>query len=198
MKKVIILFSLSAIALTIGLSSCQEEKIVEKVVTNTDTLTIRDTINTIHIDSFFTVDPNSVYADIGRQYAPYQGYEAIGLVVDKFLVNVVGDTRINARFSNANASYLRNMLIDQVCQATGGPCQYKGMNMRDAHTSATGKEGFTGRMYGNSVKMITNAEFTALVEDLIAAMDTYALNASSKNAILSVLGGMQSDIVGNP
>ena len=191
MKKIITLLSFSAVALTMAITSCTEIETVEVE----KKVTIRDTINVMHIDSFYTVDPNSVYQKIENQYAPAKGWQAINLVVDKFLGNVVADSRINARFSAANAAHLRVALVDQVCEAVGGPCRYQGLSMKDAHTTSTGKEFLTNRQY--NVSMITSDEFTALVEDLISAMDFYALNADSKNAILGALGPMQSDIVGN-
>src|SRR3954467_1740547 len=84
------------------------------------------------------------------------GVNAISAVVDKFLANVVGDNRINSFFSAtvANASrtqLLRNNLIDQIGEASGGPLKYKGKDMTTAHTGMN----------------ITDAQFTALVEDLV-------------------------------
>src|SRR5712691_13288077 len=62
------------------------------------------------------------------------GKPAITAVVDDFIGNVAGDTRINQRFANADIPRLKTRLADQVCEATGGPCKYTGASMRDAHT----------------------------------------------------------------
>jgi hemoglobin len=61
------------------------------------------------------------------------GKPAITAVVDDFIGNVAGDTRINRRFVDANIPQLKTMLVDQICQATGGPCTYKGQTMKAAH-----------------------------------------------------------------
>ncbi len=115
---------------------------------------------------------------------------AITAVVDKFLTNVVADAAINKRFGTANAKALRLHLIDQICEASGGPCKYKGLSMKAAHTSATNP--------GADIIMITDAEFTALVGDLVSALDFYKVPTTEKNELLAVLGPMKADIVGNP
>jgi hemoglobin len=108
------------------------------------------------------------------------GKEAITAVVDDFLANVVADTRINARFANADAARLRQMLIDQICNATGGPCEYTGKNMIEAHTGMG----------------ITEDEFNALVEDLVKSLDKFQVGETEKNELLTALGGMKGEIVG--
>jgi hemoglobin len=123
-------------------------------------------------------------------YERLGGINAITAVIDKFLTNVVADNAINARFGTANATALRLHLIDQVCEAAGGPCKYKGKNMKDAHTSATNP--------GANISMITEAEFNALVGDLVSALDFYQVPTTEKNELLAVLGPMKTDIVGNP
>jgi len=118
-------------------------------------------------------------------YTRLGGIEAISLVTDQFLANVVGDDVINARFAATVADpyrtqLLRNNLIDQICAGAGGPCQYKGLSMLEAH------EGMN----------ITQEEFNALVGDLVAALDFYSVPTTEKNELLTILGGMQPEIVG--
>ena len=108
------------------------------------------------------------------------GKPAITAVVDDFIGNVAADTRINQRFGGANIPRLKTRLVDQICEASGGPCKYTGQNMRDAHTGMK----------------ITDAEFTALVEDLVKSLDKFKVPAKEKGELLSALGGMKPDIVG--
>ena len=58
---------------------------------------------------------------------------AITAVVDDFVGNVAADPRINKRFANTNIPRLKTMLVDQICEATGGPCKYTGRSMLDTH-----------------------------------------------------------------
>jgi hemoglobin len=108
------------------------------------------------------------------------GKPAIQAVVDDFIGNVAGDARINQRFANANIPRLKTMLVDQICEASGGPCKYTGQNMVDAHRGMNIRDG----------------EFTALVEDLIKSLDKFKVPAQEKNELLTALGGMKPQIVG--
>ncbi len=107
------------------------------------------------------------------------GKPAITAVVDDFVGNVAADTRINRRFANANIPRLKAMLVDQICEASGGPCKYTGASMKDAHRGMR----------------ITDPEFTALVEDLVKSLDKFKVGAQEKNDLLGALGGMKGDIV---
>ena len=108
------------------------------------------------------------------------GKPAIQAVVDDFIGNVAADRRINARFANTNIPRLKMMLVDQICEASGGPCKYTGANMLDAHRGMN----------------ITDGEFTALVEDLVKSLDKFKVPAQEKNELLGALGGMKPQIVG--
>jgi hemoglobin len=72
------------------------------------------------------------------------------------------------------------MLVEQVCQASGGPCTYTGKTMKDAHAGMK----------------ITEADFNALVEDLTKSLDKFKVAEREKNELLGALGGMKGDIVG--
>ena len=83
--------------------------------------------------SMLTVSNESL-AEEKSLYDSIGGSDGLSTVIDNFLANVGGDDRINARFSGADMDNLRRLLIEQVCEATGGPCAYSGMSMLDAHT----------------------------------------------------------------
>jgi len=108
------------------------------------------------------------------------GMPAIEGVIDELLKNVMADPRINARFKNTDAPSFRQKLIDQVCQATGGPCTYTGKDMATAHQ-------------GMKIK---KEEFDALVEDLGKALDSKGVPQKEKDELLSKLAPMEKDIVG--
>jgi hemoglobin len=108
------------------------------------------------------------------------GKPAITAVVDDFVGNVAADTRINRRFAGTNVPRLKAMLVDQICEASGGPCKYTGRSMQAAHAGMK----------------ITDAEFGALVEDLVKSLDKFRVPAEEKKELLSALGGMKGEIVG--
>jgi hemoglobin len=108
------------------------------------------------------------------------GKGAIQAVVDDFIANVAADARINKRFANADIPRLKTKLVEQICEASGGPCKYTGASMLDAHRGMN----------------VTDAEFTALVEDLVKSLDKFKVPSQEKTELLTALGGMKSQIVG--
>jgi truncated hemoglobin YjbI/plastocyanin len=103
-------------------------------------------------------------------------------VVDEFLKRVAADKRINGRFFNTDLAQLRRLLVEFVCSATGGPCQYTGRDMRSSHA------GF----------QLVQEEFDALVGDLVGALDKFNVPAKEKNELLGALGPLAKDIVNPP
>jgi len=110
------------------------------------------------------------------------GKDAITAVVDDFVGRVAADNRINGFFAKANVPRLKMMLVDQICEASGGPCKYTGRDMKTAH-----------RGMG-----ITDAAFDALVGDLVATLDKFKVGEREKQELLSTLGPMRKDIVEKP
>jgi hemoglobin len=121
--------------------------------------------------------PTTLYENLG-------GKKAIVAVVDEFVSRVAADKRINdfftavARDPQRMASF-KAKLVDQICQASGGPCLYTGKSMKQAHKGMG----------------ITTADFNALVEDLVGALDKFKVAGKDKDTLLGVLGPMQADIV---
>ena len=129
--------------------------------------------------------PSSPTAPAARAPSLYErlgGKGAITAVVDELLTRVAHDGRINARFANADMPHLRTMLIEQICQATGGPCRYTGKDMRSTHAGMK----------------ITAGDFDALVGDLKDALDKFQVPAAEEHDLLGALGGMKPDIVQVP
>ncbi|MDT3779761.1 group 1 truncated hemoglobin [Nitrospira sp. MA-1] len=110
------------------------------------------------------------------------GKPAITAVIDEFVGNVADDQRINGRFATTDIPKLKGHLVDQVCGATGGPCTYTGRDMKTTHAGMR----------------ISNADFTAMVEDLVAALDTFKVPQAEQKELLGLLGSMKSDIVEIP
>ena len=121
--------------------------------------------------------PSSLYDRLG-------GKPAITAVVDEFIARVASDKRINGFFARvasdpARLAAFKGKLVDQICEASGGPCKYTGKDMKSAH------EGMG----------ITSADFDALVEDLVGALDKFKVAPDDKQTLLGALGPMKKDIV---
>jgi hemoglobin len=127
-------------------------------------------------------------ADVSGQtkslYDRLGGKAAITAVVDEFVARVAADKRINAYFGPTASDPARLMafkvkLVDQICQASGGPCKYTGKDMKTAHMGMG----------------ISGADFDALVGDLVGALDKFKVGKAEKDQLLGVLGPMKTDIV---
>ncbi|HXV40351.1 MAG TPA: group 1 truncated hemoglobin [Steroidobacteraceae bacterium] len=112
-------------------------------------------------------------------YERLGGEAAIKAVVDEFVANVGADARINHYFANADLDRLKGHLVNQIGQASGGPQQYTGRDMKTAHAGMG----------------IDGPAFDALVEDLVKALDKFAVPEQEKSELLAVLGPMRSAIV---
>jgi hemoglobin len=122
-------------------------------------------------------------AQAGAKDALYRelgGSDGITHVVDAFFARLNGDARINTLFRNVDHDDLRRLVIEQLCAATGGPCTYTGRSMEEAHSGLN----------------LSDADFKAFVEDLVAAMNQLKVASSSQKKLLALLSPMKPQIVG--
>ena len=129
-----------------------------------------------------TMDTQAGQGEKQSLYNRLGGKPAITAVIDQFVANVANDKRINERFATTDIPKLKKNLVDQVCKASGGPCTYTGRDMKTTHTGMR----------------ITTADFKALVEDLVASLDTFKVPEAEKKELLGILGPMKKDIVEIP
>ena len=82
-----------------------------------------------------------------------------------FVGNVAADARINSFFAHTDIARLKRLLVEQICAGTGGPCSYTGRSMPEAHRGMR----------------ITDAQFDALVQDLVKAVPNFWPNIEAIN-----------------
>ena len=115
----------------------------------------------------------SLYDRLGKK-------DAIAAVVkDLVEERVAKDNRINSFFLNTDIPAFEAKLVDQICQASGGPCTYTGKDMKTAHV-------------GMKIK---DVDFTALVEDLKLSLDHFKVDARSQQDLIGALAAMHDDVV---
>ncbi len=112
-------------------------------------------------------------------YKRLGGAAAVKVVVADMVTNIGADTRINAQFANTNLERLKTLLVEQVGQVTGGPEKYTGRDMKTTHVGLK----------------ITMADFNALVDDLVKALDKNKVPEKEKAELLAILGPLNKDIV---
>lgn len=119
------------------------------------------------------VRDDSLYRALGER-------PGIVRAVDAILVHVLADARINAKFRATDPAQLAPLLVDQICEAAGGPCTYRGRSMEEAHTGLK----------------IDDAMFTAFVEDVTAGLQDIGVPAEAQQQLLGALAPMKPQIVG--
>ena len=117
--------------------------------------------------------------------APAGLYQALGetagitRLMDDFVNRLVQDPRIGGHFKEVQPSALKESLTDQICQLSGGPCQYEGADMKSAHADMD----------------INKGHFNALVEVLQSAMDAQGIPFAQQNRLLALLAPMHRDVI---
>jgi hemoglobin len=85
-------------------------------------------------------------------YQRLGGYDAIAAVSDEFITRLATDEqekRFFVGFSDDSKLRIRQLLVDLMCKATGGPCAYIGRDMKTAHAGA----GITKADWDRSLKI---------------------------------------------
>jgi hemoglobin len=121
-----------------------------------------------------TAPPPTLYDRLGGK----DGVDAIAL---NFTKNLLADPRVNKSFkkSKDGLEHFRAAFSEQLCQLAGGPCQYAGKSMKDAHKGMG----------------ITDAQFDAVVEDLKLALDEKGVAEQDKSELFAALAPTKADIV---
>ncbi|HRH16749.1 MAG TPA: group 1 truncated hemoglobin [Aquabacterium sp.] len=121
--------------------------------------------------------------------APAPGlYQAFGeqagirSLMDDFVVRLKADPRIGDQFKETDLKHLAQQLSDQLCQLSGGPCVYKGPDMKTAHANMD----------------VTRSHFNALVDVLQQAMNARGIPFARQNQMLALLAPMHRDVINQP
>lgn len=115
-------------------------------------------------------------------YSRLGGKPAIDAVVSEMIDRTAADPATRRSFEGVKLPPLKSSIADQVCQASGGPCVYKGDTMKMAHKGLG----------------ITTAEFNGLVGHLVAVLNKYQVPAREQKELLNALAPMAPDIVEKP
>lgn len=112
----------------------------------------------------------------------YQAFGAkSGLVslMDDFMTRLLADPRTGPHFKPANHQHVKEQLVEQFCALGGGPCVYKGADMKTSHAELD----------------IKKSDFHALVEVLQLSMDAKGIPFRRQNEMLALLAPMHREII---
>lgn len=121
----------------------------------------------------------------GQNKSLYQrlgGYDALAAVTDDFIGRLATDKDIGRFFvgaSDDSKKRIRQLVLDQLCAATGGPCVYIGRDMKTAHKGLK----------------ITEKDWDASVKHLTGTLDKFKVPKKEKEEVLSAISNLKKDIV---
>ena len=119
-----------------------------------------------------TTQTKSLYDRLG-------GLDAITAVTESWVARVGGDDRANGKFVRTDIDRLKKEVIDQLCEATGGPCRYTGRTMQETHDGMA----------------VTAGEFDVVMQHLDAALDELNVPRAEHDELVGLLRPMRADIV---
>lgn len=115
-------------------------------------------------------------------YRQLGGQPGLVTLTDDFMARLLADPRMNPFFKDTDQTDFKAKLVDQLCEVSGGPCQFKGKDMKTVH----------------SAQDITKSNFNALVEVLQHSMDARGIPFATQNRLLARLAPMHREIVNAP
>lgn len=122
-----------------------------------------------------TMQEQSLYHRLG-------GYDAIAAVTDEFIGRLTSDPQFARFFTSLSTDSklrLRQLVVDQLCAATGGPCIFIGRTMKQAHKGLG----------------ITKAEWNRSAEHLAASLDKFHVGTREKKEVLAAVTTLEPEIV---
>lgn len=118
-------------------------------------------------------------------YKRLGGYDAIAAVTDEFIGRLVSNKTLARFFDGASTNTkkrIRQLVVDQLCAVTGGPCVYIGLDMKTAHAGLG----------------ITEADWNAAVKDLVDTLDKFKVPQKEKDELIALVATTKADIVEKP
>ncbi len=115
-------------------------------------------------------------------YKRLGGYDAIAAVVDDFIGRMASDPQLGPFFaghSTESLQRIRQLVVDQLCQASGGPCYYTGRSMTASHKGMG----------------ITQAHWDTAVKHLVATLDKFKVGPKEREELFAAIGPLQAEIV---
>ena len=118
-------------------------------------------------------------------YERLGGADGIANIVDDIVDGHMNNPGVKARFlplkdNPAHFAEVRQHLINFLASGSGGPEEYKGMDMVEAHTGMN----------------ISQGEYMDVIDDIMAALDKNNVDEDSKKDVLAIAYSLKGQMVG--
>jgi hemoglobin len=107
------------------------------------------------------------------------GRDGIRAVVDEFYDRLLADEEIGAFFEDTDMESLKRHQTDHLVEAAGGPAEYTGPPIRDAHLHVP----------------FTEAHIERAVEHLEASLDAFDVPADDAAAVIGAVTRFEADLL---
>lgn len=116
---------------------------------------------------------------VATLYEKLGGAEAIESVVRAFYKRVLADDQLRGFFANTNMDFQTQQQIKFLSMALGGPNEYRGASMADAHKDLA----------------ITEHHFGLVAGHLVATLREAGAGQEEIEAVVALVGPLKADIV---
>jgi hemoglobin len=115
-------------------------------------------------------------------YKRLGGYDAIAAVTDDFIPRLATDPLLAKFFAGHSVDskkHLRQLVVEKVCEATGGPCFYTGRTMKESHNGLG----------------ITEEQWTTSNKHFVATLEKFKVPKKEQDELVAIVASLKGDIV---
>src|SRR5215203_2704406 len=115
-------------------------------------------------------------------YQRLGGYDAIAAATDDLLARLQGDPRLRDYWKGAstnNQHKARQLIVDFMTEAAGGPAYYTGRDMKTSHAGMH----------------IDDSDWEAFMRHAAATLDHFLVASPDKDEVLAFFGSLKTEIV---
>ena len=118
-------------------------------------------------------------------YERLGGYNTVSALVDTLMRRMGEDARLSKYFighGENSRKRLRQLQVDMICEAAGGPCFYTGRDMKTAHKGLG----------------INGEEWQIMLSNILNLLETFKVHDGEQKEIIEILSNLKKDIVEKP
>ena len=112
-------------------------------------------------------------------YERLGGEDKIRKIAADIFDNHVNNSAINVRYLDSDRENVIRLVTEFVCAGTGGPQHYSGRDMLTTHRGMN----------------ISAAEYLAVVDDIMAALDSNGVGDTEKQELLMIAYSLKDEII---
>jgi hemoglobin len=121
----------------------------------------------------------------GSLYERLGGYDSMAAMVDDLLSRLVDDPQIGVYWRGHSKDSMkrdRQLIVDFLCSATGGPVIYRGRDMKTSH------EGLR----------ISESDWKVFADHTVATLNKFKVAETEQRELLAAATSLKGDIVEKP